>query len=598
MTDRILFLFVCLMAGLIGHAQVLPLPGARLCYTQVMFEYEKVKGAAMYVVQVAEDTPRSSFDHCLIEQRDPATATMISGLDFGRKYKWRYAGIIDGREPMWRGPWQFSIDSNMLMRLGLYDLTVTTDDTAANAGGLIVNDGTFTITDRTGKIVWCLPKINWQPHAARASVVTDSSIDQVLKLEFRPSIMDLRLNLYGTITYLADSDIVECDLSGNKLWEKHHCPPPSEMGENAYNHVFMRMPGGHYMALGNEGWRKIPAHIDSALSRKKYASRDTFDGTEYAGVDFGTVLEYDKKGDLVWSWNSEDYLDRYGSTAPRHNPELLAHINALSEDRDHQFVYLGFRYISRIVKVEKSTGRVVDSWGGQTAVGVGPVHRADIHLQHDATILDDGTVLVFNNNDYPGSDSIPRVVIFSQRPDSSGQVVWRYDYDMPPATRGLARSRGNAELLKNGNVLVCTGTVGTIFEVTKDKKIVWEASYKLRDVPGYDFSHPLYRAYYVSSLYPCYFTFTTDKDTVTKASPEFGIRIFNKGSESDAYNVKILMGPGQVEKEFTTPPMAPDSSMPFEIKPDKQLLKGHKIEISISSKTNPDLVRKCIVWYE
>jgi outer membrane protein assembly factor BamB len=592
MTDRILLFLICLLTGPIGHAQVLPLPGARLNYTQVMFEYEKVKGAAMYVVQVAEDTPHSSFDHCPIEQRDPATATMISGLDFGHRYKWRYAGLIDGQAPTWRGPWQFSIDSNVLMRLRLYDLTVTTDDSAANAGGLIVNDGTFTITDRRGKIVWCLPKINWQPHAARATVVTDSSIDQVLKLEIRPVIMDLRLNPFGTITYLSDSDIVECDLDGHKLWEKHHCAPPSEMGESYYNHVFMRIPGGHYMALGGEGWRKMPAHIDSALSSKKYAWRDTFGGTEYARVDFGTVLEYDKKGDLVWSWNSEGYLDPYGSVGPMSNMALRAHINALSVDRQDKFVYVGFRDIDRIIKIEKSTGRVIDSWGEWP----GAAHRLDIHRQHDATILDDGTILVFDNNDYPGTDSIPGVIIFSQTPDS-GRVVWRYDYDMPPAARGLARSRGNAVLLRNGNILVCTGTVGAIFEVTKDKKIVWQASYKCKDMPGYDFSHLLYRAYPVSSLYPCYFTFTTDRDTVTKTSPEFNITIFNKGSEEDSYGVILSPAIGDETVQITHP-VSPNSSQALHITLNKNFGWDHKIEMRIYSMTNPDLERKCVVWYE
>jgi len=604
MTMRLFLFFIGLMAVHISHAQTLPAPGARLNYTQIMFEYEKINGAGMYVVQVAEDTPRSSFDHSLIEQRDPATATMISGFEFGRSYKWRYAalpvrqaGLTDGQPPQWRGPWHFSIDSTTTMRLQLYALTVTKNDSAHNEGGLIANDGTYTITDRRGKVVWSLPRIDWQINAARATRVTDSTVDQVMKIDIRPLILDLRLNPYGTITYLSDSDIVECDLDGNKLWEKRQCPAPSEMGENGYNHVFMRMPGGHYMTLGNEGYRKMPVHLDSIFSRKKYPWRYTFDSIEYAGVDFGTVLEYDKAGNVVWTWNSEDYFDRDGSAPKWPNMEMKAHINALGVDREDRFVYVGFKDISRIVKVEKKTGRVVDSWGEQPTVGVGPMHHAAIHTQHDAAIQDDGSIMVFNNNDHPGQDSVPGVVIFSQAPDSNGEVIWRYDCDMDPSVRAAGRTRGNVELLKNGNILVCTGSVGTIFEVTRDKKIVWEAAYKWKDFPGYKFSHMLYRAHYISSLYPCYFTFTTDRDTLTKKSPKFKITIFNKGSEEDKYEIEVSEPGEKRGTNFLDVPVMPDQSIGLESSAMEHT-KPHQIVVTVHSRTNPDLMRKRVIWYE
>ena len=596
MSERILFFFIYIMTGLIGHAQVLPVPGAHLNYTQIMFEYEQVKGASSYIVQVVVDTPHASFEHCVAEQRDPATATMISGFDFGRKYKWRYAGIIDGHEPVWHGPWQFSIDSSMIMKARIYDLSVTRNDSAANAGGLIVNDGTYTITDRKGKVVWALPKINWQFNISRASRVTDSTIDQVLRLDITPNVGDLRLNPYGTITYIADSDIVECDLDGTKLWEKHHCGIPSEMGENAYNHVFMRLPDGHYMALGNEGFRKMPSHIDSTLARRKYSWRDTFAGIEYARVDFGTVLEYDKAGNVVWAWSSKDYFDRDGSAPSQPNMELKGHVNALAVDRTGEYVYVGFRDISRIIKIEKKTGRVVDSWGEQRPVGVGPVHHTPIHMQHDAAIQDDGSIIVFNNNDYPGTDSIPHVLIFSQAADRSGQVIWSYDYHLEPSELGQGRTRGNVERLKNGNILVSTGSVNRIFEVTRDKKIVWEATYKPKEFPGYRFSHILYRAHYVSSLYPCYFTFTIDRDTLTKESAKFNITIFNRGSEEDGYEITINE-PGNLFISVLEESIKPNSSKSYALSTiDRK--EPHQILVTVGSRTNPDLVRKKVIWYQ
>lgn len=584
-----LLAFVCLTAWYTGHAQVLPQPDANLNYTQVMFEYEKVRGASVYLVQLIEDALGASFDHCLVTQKDSSTATMISGLEFGKKYQWRYAGIT-GSDPLaWRGPYHFEIVADTMFKMKLLDVKVTIND-SANEGGLIINDAGHVITDRTGRTVWYLPKIKWQFKYSKITNDTRNPRYKVQQLDVQPRCAYLRLNPYGTITFFTDSAMIESDLDGNVLWQKRPCPPPSELGENAYNHAFMHLPNGHYMTLGNELSRHISPHPDS-ISQIKYAQKDTFNGMVYAKVEFGTVLEYDKKGDLVWSWNSEYYFDRYGSADPA-TMELKAHVNALSTDLNNEFVYVGFRNISRIIKVEKRTGKVIDSWGVPCPGGVGPMHDLFIHNQHNADILDDGTVLVFNNNDYPGMDSIPSVVIFSQQSGADGQVVWKYDYDVDSTMRGIGRLGGSAQQLKSGNILVCTGTANTIFEVTRDKKIVWHAVVKSNDIPDIIYHYRLCSAYHVSSLYPCYFTFMTDKDTVTKTSPRFSIRIFNNGSEDDAYIVKLSSATGQVTTLLTTDTISHGRSVTIPIIPGILLTGGDKIKITISSKTNPDLQRK------
>jgi hypothetical protein len=589
MGNRLLAFFVCLIAGAGSHAQILPKPGAKLNYTQVMFEYEKVKGAAQYLVQLAEDTPGATFDHYLIAQKDSSTASMISGLEFGKKYKWRYAGITGPGPLVWHGPYHFGIGEDTLLKLKLLDLNVTVNDTA-NTGGLIANDATHTITDRAGRPVWYVPDVKWYFILNKITTDVRDTDNKVRQLDMDPRFTFLKLTPYGTITYMTNFRLVESDLDGNVLWQKYYCHAPSELGENAYNHAFMRMADGHYMTLGNEMLRHIPPYLNSA-GQKKYALKDTLGGIVYARVEFGTVLEYDKKGDLVWSWNSEDYFDRYGS-ADAASLELVAHINALSTDRNNEFVYVGFRDISRIIKIQKSTGRVIDSWGEPCPGGIGPMHTLDIHAQHNADILDDGTVLVFNNNNYPGTDSIPSVVIFSQGPGEDGKVVWKYAYYLDSATRRRDRLGGSAQQLRNGNILVCTGTANHIFEVTRDKKIVWQAVIQPNTISGYNYFFRLYSAYYVSSLYPCYFTFQTDKDTLTKASPQFSIRIFNNGSEDDAYDVKLSSASGAVVMEFPTGTIRHGRSVTIPIIPGLLLTGGDKIKITISSKTNPDLQRK------
>ena len=582
MTHRLPAFLLCLIVTSICRSQISPLPGAKLNYNQIMFECEKIKGPGFYVIQLSANTTDTLFGYNLLERKDSSPAMLISNLQFGQKYRWRYTRIKDGQKPVWQGPYLFEISAISMPGKNLERIIVSKNDTSANAGGFIINDGNHCIIDRAGKPVWYLPNITW-----RAILVKK-------KVEIKPQILDLRLNAAGTITYLADSIAVECDLNGHQLWKGPNDGNVSGMGTESYNHDFKRLPNGHYMILGNEIWRKLPDYYDTVSIQKKYHIRQVFNNKEYAKVEFGTVIEYDKNGKVVWSWNSQDYFDPDALKPWRLDQESdwseLAHINAFSVDKNNDYVYVGFRNINRVVKVEKKTGKVVDSWG-QRWPGGEARKALDIHRQHDANLLRDNTIAVFNSNDFPGSDSLASVVIFSQQPVDTGCVIWQFNCDFDSIDHRATRNGGNVDELKNGNLFVCTGNMDRIFEVTRDKKIVWQAMIQGDAQAGKLFDHRLYRAHWVSSLYPCYFTFQTDEDTVTRKSLHFGIRIFNKGSEEDAYRVKVASASGLYSSLFTTAMLNAESSAFFEIKPDKPLAAGDKINISISSKTNPDLER-------
>jgi len=562
--------------------QVIPQPGAKLNYTQVMFEYEKVSGSGYYLIQITEDTSGASFERNVLEKSDSATATLITNLQFGKKYQWRYAGVKNGQRLAWKGPYHFEILTDTLLYKNLVNLVITKNDSDANAGGLILNDCTHSITDRNGNLVWFLQKVDWHLTFAKKN------------MEVKPQIFDLRLTPYGTITYLADSAPQECDLSGKKLWKAPNDNKVSGRGGEGYNHDFKRLPNGHYMVLGNETWRKLPPYNDTGVIRRKYSTRRVFDGAEFASVEFATVMEYDKKGKLVWSWNSQNYLDPDPLQPWRTNAQSdwdeLAHVNAFSTDKNNEYVYVGFRNISRIVKVEKSTGKVVDSWGQQWPGGEAR-NKLPIHRQHDANYLDDSTLAVFNSNDYPGYDSFSRAIVFSTRHEDNGRIVWSFDCDFDSLDRHASRNGGNIDRLKNGNFLICMGNMNRIFEVTPGKKIVWAETIKTTGKIGDIYFHRLYRAHYVSSLYPCYFAFQTMEDTVQSGRPQVHIKIFNKGSESDSYHIKVSAVSGKYTQQFNTASFNPSNSATYEIQPDKPLARGDKIIVTVSSITNPDFVR-------
>jgi hypothetical protein len=594
MINRKLIFFILVTLALNCQGQVMPAPGAKLNYNQVMFEYEKVKEAGIYLVQVAEGTSVSAFNHPQVEQKDSATATMIGNLRFGKKYQWRYAGLIPGRKPEWHGPYNFEIVKDTILEKKLVNLVVTKNDSASNAGGLLVIDATHSIVDRYGKLVWYLPKINWHSELGTTTKIVNRQSVKTITRATTPVIFDLRLTSAGTITYLSDSNAQECNLDGRLLWKAPNDGKVSGFEGEHYNHDFKRLSNGDYMVLGNELWHPLqPQDYDTTRGHRKFADRRYFNGREYAKVEAGTVIEYDKQGNVVWNWNSYNYLE-YDPLRPKIRNQhieypLKAHINAFSVDKKNEFVYVGFRDICRIVKVEKSTGKVVDSWGLRLYFG-GANHPVGLHQQHDANILDDGNIAVFNSNDYPGADSIPAAVIISQQPADSNNIIWQFNCRLDSPERQESRNGGNVDQLKNGNLLVCTGTTDRIFEVTKDKNVVWQAELIGVIKDSITYLHRLYRAHYTSSLYPCYFVFETDLDTVTKKSPGFNIRVFNKGSENDLYDIKIVAG--SFIKQFITDTIAPGRSSTYAISSIKNLSKDDRIELCISSQTNPEFVRK------
>jgi hypothetical protein len=97
-------------------------------------------------------------------------------------------------------------------------------------------------------------------------------------------------------------------------------------------------------------------------------------------------------------------------------------------------------------------------------------------------------------------------------------------------------------------------------------------------------------------LYPCYFCFQTDNDTVSKRSPKFNIRLFNKGSEPDAYNVKVSTATGQPLLQFSTDTLQPNRSDMIPFIAVKRLHRHEKLIVTVTSQTNPDFERRSSVW--
>jgi len=86
--------------------------------------------------------------------------------------------------------------------------------------------------------------------------------------------------------------------------------------------------------------------------------------------------------------------------------------------------------------------------------------------QHQPTILDDGRMLVFDNEAGKGVSRVLEIDPFTQ------QIFW--EYRGGPGRPFYTSTCGSCQRLPNGNTLITESDNGRAFEVTRDGEIVWE----------------------------------------------------------------------------------------------------------------------------
>lgn len=86
--------------------------------------------------------------------------------------------------------------------------------------------------------------------------------------------------------------------------------------------------------------------------------------------------------------------------------------------------------------------------------------------QHQPTLLENGNFMIFDNLHAPQTSAIIEFEPFSQK------ITW--DYTGDAANRFFSQTCGSCQRLPNGNTLITETDYGRAFEVTPEKRIVWE----------------------------------------------------------------------------------------------------------------------------
>ena len=121
------------------------------------------------------------------------------------------------------------------------------------------------------------------------------------------------------------------------------------------------------------------------------------------------------------------------------------------------------------------SGNVLTSWRNLNAIGIIDLEkemvvwsRGGFRRQHHPTVLDNGNLLVFDNQDFRRGSEQSRVIEIDPR---SGEVQW--EFHSTPDFPFFTRTGGAAMPLPNGNKMIIETRKGRAFEVTRSGEVVW-----------------------------------------------------------------------------------------------------------------------------
>jgi len=231
---------------------------------------------------------------------------------------------------------------------------------------------------------------------------------------------------------------------GEVIWKKYI---PS-------HHDIERTPNGTLLALTltnrrvvlNEKERLIVDNLLSVLdeSGEVVESRSLFDILSADSAQRALVDNRAREGkanDLLHAnsveWMREKHL--FG-TSPLYSA-------------DHVLVSLRHQDIVAIVDWKQR--RLVWWWG-----------RDELSGPHDATLLENGQILIFDNGLGRGQSRIVQI------DPASNRIVWQYEADPPESFYSSAL--GSSQRLPNGNTLISNSESGEGFEVTAQREVVWK----------------------------------------------------------------------------------------------------------------------------
>ena len=244
--------------------------------------------------------------------------------------------------------------------------------------------------------------------------------------------------------------LLEADWDGKVVWEY----------ENDYiHHDFWRKDDGNTLIIRWYGM--MPEDVEAKIKGGLLPGAVIGTRLGAPGKMWATAIqEITPDGKVVWQWKDYEHLDpELDIISPLDWRSEWMHCNSIEELPEGN-ILISARSLSTIYIINKATGDVKWRWG-----------PAEIAHQHDATFLENGNILCFDN----GMGRFNSEINYSRAVEvnpKTNRIEWEYK-DNPP-TEFYSGIQAGCQRLPNGNTLITEACRGRIFEVSHEGEIVWE----------------------------------------------------------------------------------------------------------------------------
>ncbi len=484
------------------NSQYYPAQNAHLNFSSICFQFPHQNKADNYILKIYND---KSLVIKSLESK--ANKMIVNDFEYGKGYFWQINALKE-KEVVFESPiMHFDVDT--ILNKADLRFVKTTYQKQACSNELFVYDYAGMVLNRRTETLWFIPK----------------SEDGV---PISKGMRDLKLTQDGTFLALIDSMAYEFDLEGKILWQAPNSGEVSKRKTEDYHHDIQKLENGNYIVLGNE---KIRSKFKGEKDSVSYES--------------GFIVEYNRAGKIVWLWRARDFftpdlLALHRKEDGRVNP--ATHMNSFHLDGN--FIYVGFRDASWILKIDRITKAVVELYGGTDSGLENHYAKGLFRFQHDSELLAGGTSMAIINND---SIADPKVVssmlIFSlgDPQHQKGELLYRFPFNYDSKTSGKSQKMGNVTQLKNGNFLINMGSLNRVIEITPESKVVWDCfTEKLDSTKRYYHAFSHYRVSTCSSIYPNVFSAKPTVYSKSHGNIKLDLTIINVGSDTQSYEIYAL----------------------------------------------------------
>lgn len=533
---------IIIFSSILSADLISPSDGAILNYIHVLFEWEQTPNTDYYNLEIAEDI---NFSNIVFNTIDSTLCYIEKNhLEWNKEYFWRINSFYSsGLTSNWSDVYSFRTSEQ------LSNSNAIIIDHQSTKNGITIFGAFFNYfsaaIDSSGKEIWNSGSDNFVYYSS----------NEVGNLFGCSLIQDAENNLPGK----------EISFDGTQVW--------NEPNDNFLHHDIIRLPNGNYLGLiETSSLGPIPIGEWSTLFQNLGFQADGI-VPEIPWVG-DKIVEWDKNSkEVVWSWNTFDHFDMsdYDEVGGTWNEAYFnlhydwTHANAIIFDEHENVIYLSSRHLSRITKIDYSTGNIIWNLGHQMNSGdVTLGNDIGFSFQHSLQLLENGNLLTFDNGNlsqqFRGTDVPISRAIEIAISNESASVEW--SYDLPEDLFGFAS--GNAQKLDNGNVLITTvGGGGRSLEVNNDREIVWEGLYNLSLPDG-----AVYRGHRIPGIHPYAFSIKVKDLSENNGIPEVYIpledpqiitTLFNESNYLMGFKLDISDSAGWFSNEILNVFLEPNS---------------------------------------